>query len=753
MLILLSISMLTLAFNIQQLKAESTIWTVGDGGPFKCSISQASSLKSTPESFYTSAVDIIHPQPGQFAHYFFRQYVPPLGIGWWNTSYNEYVQSHIINTTHRQEFPYMNDTYWCTVDTTSRWVTDTNPDFGWNQTWYVFWIETNVTGGSVIDWWTVNTTIVGSETLYVVGRDIDCWVANASSEGSYILSYYDKLSGLLVKYEDFVDGELYMDLTLNATNIISGMHDWWPMFRHDLRHTGYSTSTAPNTNNTLWTRIVPNTCNSPIVVDSRVFVEDFSGNLHALNESTGAVLWSRKIGPQGSEAPAYADGIVFVGSYGIGGGMVSALNATNGNIIWQYQTGGMIWSSPAVADGNVFIGSLDNKLYAFNGTTGALLWTYTTGGEVWSSPAVANGVAFIGSNDHKVYALNETDGQLIWSYTTGNEVMSSPAIVGGKVFVGTKLEGKVYALNETDGTLIWSYQLGGSTSSSPAVAYGKVFIGDEGFTGHKAYALNETSGDLIWSYQTADNVGSSPAVADGKVFVGSTDSNIYALDQTNGTLLWKYNFIAGPVSSPAIANGKVFVGFFDGVHSFGQSPPSVTTATIDIDPNTLNLKSRSKWITCYIELLEGYDVSDIDISTVMLNGEIQAELHPTEIGDYDTDGIPDLMVKFDRAALTSHIYHTLGIRHGHVTLTVTGQLTDGTMFEGGDTIKIKFGGDADLNEVVDLDDFYLWRENFGKTPDQCPPDVHPDFDDNEHVDLDDFYVWRDNFGATVPSPP
>ena len=29
--------------------------------------------------------------------------------------------------------------------------------------------------------------------------------------------------------------------------------DWWPMFHHDLRHTGYSTSTASDINNLLWT--------------------------------------------------------------------------------------------------------------------------------------------------------------------------------------------------------------------------------------------------------------------------------------------------------------------------------------------------------------------------------------------------------------------------------------------------------------------------------------------------------------------
>jgi len=72
------------------------------------------------------------------------------------------------------------------------------------------------------------------------------------------------------------------------------------------------------------------------------------------------------------------------------------------------------------------------------------------------------------------------------------------------------------------------------------------------------------------------------------------------------------------------------------------------------------------------------------------------------------------------------------------------------MFQGSDIIKVIFGGDADLNGLIDLTDFYVWRENFGKTPDQCPPSVYPDFDNNGLVELPDFFIWRENFGATVP---
>lgn len=104
-------------------------------------------------------------------------------------------------------------------------------------------------------------------------------------------------------------------------------------------------------------------------------------------------------------------------------------------------------------------------------------------------------------------------------------------------------------------------------------------------------------------------------------------------------------------------------------------------ATIDINPDTLNLKSAGKWITCYIELPQGHNVGDIDVSTVKLNGQVLAAAQPTQIGDYDGDGVADLMVKFDRSAL--------GLDVGDaVQMTVTGQLTGGGSFTGSDTIRV-----------------------------------------------------------------
>ncbi len=122
--------------------------------------------------------------------------------------------------------------------------------------------------------------------------------------------------------------------------------------------------------------------------------------------------------------------------------------------------------------------------------------------------------------------------------------------------------------------------------------------------------------------------------------------------------------------------------------SISDSPPadnSPIVATLNIDPDTLNLVSNGNPVTAYIELGEDADVSDIDLVTLelRLNGTVIAyiEPHPTGMGDKDGDGIDDLMVKFDRQTVQQ------ALTPGAVTMEVFGYLIDGVQcFTGTDTI-------------------------------------------------------------------
>jgi hypothetical protein len=99
----------------------------------------------------------------------------------------------------------------------------------------------------------------------------------------------------------------------------------------------------------------------------------------------------------------------------------------------------------------------------------------------------------------------------------------------------------------------------------------------------------------------------------------------------------------------------------------------IIEANIECHPETLNLKSKGKWVMCIIELPEYLDESDIDPSTVRLQGTIPAE-HPILTGH-------SLNVKFERLELEELL--TAG---DDIVLTVSGELYDGMRFVGTDII-------------------------------------------------------------------
>jgi hypothetical protein len=105
-------------------------------------------------------------------------------------------------------------------------------------------------------------------------------------------------------------------------------------------------------------------------------------------------------------------------------------------------------------------------------------------------------------------------------------------------------------------------------------------------------------------------------------------------------------------------------------------PEPAIAATVDIQPDTLNLQSKGKWITCHIAFPTGANVADVNSSTILLNGQVKAEW------TWVDEETQVMMVKFSRSAVQAIL------QPGTVELTVSGKLNDGTRFEGKDTITV-----------------------------------------------------------------
>lgn len=98
---------------------------------------------------------------------------------------------------------------------------------------------------------------------------------------------------------------------------------------------------------------------------------------------------------------------------------------------------------------------------------------------------------------------------------------------------------------------------------------------------------------------------------------------------------------------------KIIDKIFIAGDTFNQTDIFLQNNTIiDFEPDTLNLESNGI-ATVYIELPIGYNVNNISASSIRLNKVVYILSRPIEIGDYDKDGIPDLMVKFEREKIKS----------------------------------------------------------------------------------------------------
>jgi hypothetical protein len=248
--------------------------------------------------------------------------------------------------------------------------------------------------------------------------------------------------------------------------------------------------------------------------------------------------------------------------------------------------------------------------------------------------------------------------------THGNELWVARGPIGSASHVALDTKGNVYVT--------------GHSSGITTVAYNS--------SGNQKWIVNyDSSGKDLVSDMAVDLSGNI-YVTGRSYSIGGGDSDYYvtiAYD-SNGNEQWVARY-KGPGVGMINWAEALALDSCGNVYVTGGSEGNMTTikysqqiflgATINIDPDTLNLKSKGRWITCYITLNNPYDVNDIDISTILLEDTI-----PAEWGDIQGY---TLMVKFDRSEVENML------SPGTYNLKVTGELTDGTEFEGySDEIRI-----------------------------------------------------------------
>ncbi|NHZ71933.1 MAG: PQQ-binding-like beta-propeller repeat protein, partial [Aquificales bacterium] len=337
----------------------------------------------------------------------------------------------------------------------------------------------------------------------------------------------------------------------------------WPMYRHDLKHTGrspYNGPDQPGKELEFWPSGSTSGSSAVIGEDNTVYV-GLGHHLYALNPDHSE-RWTFDAGNSVNTPFISADGKIYFTTHE--DSTLHALNL-NGQELWTYDAGEWSVSAPVVDEyGIIYFGSADGYFYAIH-PDGSLYWRYHVGTWINSSPALGDdGTIYFGASNRYVYALN-SNGTLKWRYQTDDYVDCTPAIApDGTIYIGTT-DGYFYALR-SNGTLKWRYLTGDAITgfTAPAIAVdGTVYIGSED---DYLYAFRP-DGTLKWRFLAAGNVTSPVIGADGTVYAADYGGYLYAVNSSNGAMVWRELLRTNSwlTYGPAISSNKqIYVVGYDG---------------------------------------------------------------------------------------------------------------------------------------------------------------------------------------------
>ncbi|NCX94189.1 MAG: hypothetical protein EBX40_05905, partial [Gammaproteobacteria bacterium] len=162
------------------------------------------------------------------------------------------------------------------------------------------------------------------------------------------------------------------------------------------------------------------------------------------------VVWSQAV-TSGTDISADVGLTESDGSlYAVGqNGDVSALNEETGKVLWRVRLGEIIASKPTVYAGKVYIGLLEGGLVVLEAKTGQTLWTKPMTSSIEAPIAVTDTLIVIHLHDGSVVALDPNTHAQLWMY----DASSSPDL-GLPQDSGAVLTDRTAILGFTNGQLI-----------------------------------------------------------------------------------------------------------------------------------------------------------------------------------------------------------------------------------------------------------------------------------------------------------
>lgn len=277
----------------------------------------------------------------------------------------------------------------------------------------------------------------------------------------------------------------------------------------------------------------------------------------------------------GLSSPAVVGGVVYIGA---SDGKLYAINETTGALLWTYTTGGPIKSSPAVGSGLVMFGSDDGTFYSVNTATHTLAWSVVCGQPVQGSPAISGADVYWGSGATGMDTPNQTAGKLWsrpvvggsgWEFDAHGGVPAPCIGPNGSIYIGSG-NGSVYKVDRDTHAAIWEFKtigpvltnvsIGKDPGGTYRVVIGSCYLPYQEPNGHDGlwYVLDSTTAEQIWSFQSG-----------GEIYAGASLWQDQVIAVTHAGTVWEYylagsgtppnHFTADAATNTITVPGKVFV--------------------------------------------------------------------------------------------------------------------------------------------------------------------------------------------------
>jgi outer membrane protein assembly factor BamB len=344
---------------------------------------------------------------------------------------------------------------------------------------------------------------------------------------------------------------------------------------------------------------------SPVVADNgRVFVLDGESTVSALDAGTGAQAWrtsikpaedSRRTGFLGMGGPSGGGG--FGGGVAVGSGKVfvssgyrtvTAIDQASGAVIWTTPVDVPIHGAPTVSGSRVFVVDVENQIQAFDTATGRQDWSYRGIPEPArllraSSPAVTGDTVIAPFSSGEVVALRASTGQALWqqvlSRTSRTSALSEIRDIAGRPVIS---RGVVYAVSHS-GVLSAMDIRSGQPKWAPLPIAGvnaPLPVGDVIYVVSKdgeLTVINRETGQIYWTRdlnegrvrqeggmfgffdRTVRPIWSGPLMASNRLVLTNSDGELVAFDPKTGTQTASLRLGAPIYIAPAAYNGALYV--------------------------------------------------------------------------------------------------------------------------------------------------------------------------------------------------